>query len=119
MILQDRQLTRVDRDWTEPREPSTIGVTSARIDEYRRLFKKLGIKSGFSAPQNREHIELVASTQGWVSHGSEKGYLYADKRPDYLGGMVDELDQYSSKQRPIGSGCRHIEGNWYLYFYGD
>ena len=119
MVLQNKQLTRVDDDWTEPRDPKTIGVSEERVAEYRKLFRVLGIKHGFSAPQNRDHVQFLASTRGWVSHGSEKGYLYAIVIPDHLGPVRDSLDQLGFGKRPIGSGCRHIQGNWYLYFSGD
>lgn len=119
MALQDRQLTGVDGDWTEPRDPKTIGISEERVAEYRMLFRILGIKRGFSAPQNRDHIQFPASTRGLVSHGSEKGYLYAIVIPAYLGPVRESLDQLSGSKRPIGSGCRYIQGNWYLYFSGD
>src|SRR5262249_17027737 len=119
MILQDRELTRVGEDWTEPRDPKTIGISNERIAEYRKLFIVLGIKSGFSAPRSRDYIQFLSSTQGWVSHGSEKGYLYAILIPGYLGPVRDSLDQFSAGKNPTGSGCRHIQANWYLYFSGD
>jgi hypothetical protein len=52
-----------------------------------------------------------------MTHGSSKGYIYGDDCSD--GKMLESLDEMSSAERPYGSGCRHIEGKWYLYFYGD
>jgi hypothetical protein len=116
MVLEDRGLTRVDDDWTAPSDPTTIGVTADRIAEYRLLFKKLGLARGFSAGLDRREIELLASAQGWVAHGSHKGYVYTVRVTESLDA---DLDHYSSQERPLGSGYRRIEGNWYLYFYGD
>jgi hypothetical protein len=116
MVLDDKRLTRVDEDWTAPEDPTTIGVTAERIAEYRALFKKLGLARGFSAGLDRREIELWASAQGWVAHGSHKGYVYTARVPESLD---TDLDQYSSRERPLGSGYRRIEGNRYLYFYGD
>jgi hypothetical protein len=116
MVLDDKRLTRVDEDWTAPTDPTTIGVTAERIAEYRALFKKLGLARGFSAGLDRREIELWASAQGWVAHGSHKGYVYTASVPENLD---TGLDQYSSRERPLESGYRRIEGNWYLYFYGD
>lgn len=114
MILEDKGLTRVDVDWTQPNDPTTIGVTPERIAEYRRLFTQLGLARGFSA--YRHDIEFLASCQGWVASGSSKGYLYKAKPPLTL---EDNLDQYSSQERAVGYGYRKIEGSWYLYFEAD
>src|SRR5712691_8233039 len=114
MILEDKTLTRVDEDWTQPKD-----FDQKRIAEYRRLFQVVGTPRGFSAPTTREPIEFIASSQGWVAHGSSKGYLYADKCPEYIGKTVESLDGISLVQRPAGSGCRHIDGKWYLYFTSD
>src|SRR5689334_24230798 len=31
MVLENKGLTRVDEDWTEPRDPQTIGISRERI----------------------------------------------------------------------------------------
>ena len=118
MILEDEGLTRVDVDWTEPRDPQTVGISSERIAEYRKMFRRLGTPRGFSATRGRSNIEFIASSQGFVTHGSHKSYAYLRDRPDTL---LDSLDGFiePSKKRAVGTGYRHIEGNWYLYFYGD
>jgi len=114
MVLEDRNLTRVDETWTEPQD-----FSAQRIAEYRKLDKAIGIPRGLSAPISREQIEFIASAQGWVAHGSTKGYLYGEKCPGYIGETVESLDGMSLAERPSGSGCRHIEGKWYLYFVSD
>jgi hypothetical protein len=116
MILEDKGLTRVDDNWTEPRDPLTIGIKSERIAQYRRMFQQLGIPRGFSATAERDRIEFIASAQGWVASGSSKCYVYLKTRPDEL---LDDLDKLSLQEKPFGTGYRHIEGDWYLYFYGD
>lgn len=114
MIVEDKGLTRVDDNWTEP-----ASYDAARVAEYRKLFKIVGTQRGVSATVDREAIEFIASSQGFVTHGSAKGYLYAKKCPFQLGKTVESLDEMSSGERPTGSGCHHIEGQWYLYFQGD
>src|SRR5690242_14414693 len=64
MILEDRDLQRVDRDWTDPADPATIGITSQRIAEYRKLFRELGIARGFQAYGDRSEIRLLAHAEG-------------------------------------------------------
>jgi hypothetical protein len=116
MIIEDKGLTRVDDNWTAPGDPKAIGVSPERIAEYRKLFSQLGIPRGFSATSERDRIEFLASSQGWVAHGSHKCYLYASNPPKDL---IGSLDHISSKNRSVGEGTRQIEGNWYLHFYGD
>ena len=116
MILEDKGLNRVDDNWTDPQEPLTIGIKSERIARYRRIFQQLGIPRGFSATAERDKIEFITTTQGWLAGGSLKSYMYLKTPPDEV---LDDLDKLTFQERPVGTGYRHIEGNWYLYFYGD
>lgn len=116
MILDDKGFTRIDDDWTEPSDPQTINIKPSRITEYRKLFQLLNIPRGFSATQDKNEIEFIASSQGWIASGSSKSYVYLSTRPESL---LNNLNQMSLTDKPFGTGYRHIEGNWYLYFYGD
>lgn len=113
MLRQDRQLQRVDADWTRPEDPSTAGVSAERIAEYRRLFAKLGIPRGFYAFHDPERFTFLASALGLGISGSAKGYAYLENRPDLI---VDNLDAYPG---PSGSGTftayRHLRDHWYLF----
>ena len=55
MIFEDKNLTRVDEDWTEPKD-----FDQKRIAEYRKVFQVIGVPRGFSAPVSREQIEFIA-----------------------------------------------------------
>ena len=74
MLREDRQLQRVDDNWTRPSDPNSIGVSPERIAEYRRLFAKLGIPRGFYAFHDPERFTFLASTFGLSVSGSAKGY---------------------------------------------
>jgi len=110
MISEDKNLKRVDSDWTDPKD-----FSPERTAEYRKLFRVAGIPRGFYAGHENSQVQIrfLASSQGFVTHGSSKGYIYGDECSD--GKMLESLDQISSAERPYGSGCRHIEGKWYLY----
>ena len=54
-----------------------------------------------------------ASTRGLAVSGSSKGYAYLLEKPKTL---VDNLDEYWSKDNKSFTAFRQIEGNWYLYF---
>src|SRR5262245_4190430 len=72
MIREDRGLKRVDVDWTDPADPSTIGVSAERVALYRRLCHEAGVARGFY--QFNSSIEFVGYAAGMVVHGSSKSY---------------------------------------------
>ena len=78
MIRKDKKLQRIDDTWTNPTDPKSIGVSQARIREYRGMFSKLSIPRGFYAFLDPERFTFLASTQGLSVSGSAKGYAYLE-----------------------------------------
>lgn len=111
MFREDKGLGRVAPDFTRPANTNEVGVTKERIDEYRRLFRTLGLSAGIEGYGERDAVFFYASTQGLSVSGSSKGFAYLTKRPALL---VDQLDGYRSPDGRSFSAFRHIEGNWYL-----
>jgi len=116
MLLQDKAISIIGEDWTDPPDPIVVGVSKSRISEYRRIFKKINIAGGIRRYADDEGLELIASSQGYVVHGSSKSYVYSSEVP---GELSQNLDNMSSANHPLGQGYRRIQGNWYLKFYGD
>lgn len=114
MIVHDKQLFRIDSNRTLPDDLQSIHIPLSRIKNYRELFKMVGIRS-IEVSSNRSYIEFTASFRGFATHNSQKGYVYTDKAPD-TSQLFVELDQFTASG--VGSGLRHIEGNWYLFFEG-
>lgn len=112
MTVQDKGLVRVDNNKILP---ASIQVPLARIEEYRKLLRRLGIRGGIEVSKDRRHIGFIASFRGWATHNSEKGYVYTEE-PVKAQDIVDDLDHF--KEHEVGSGMRRIEGNWYLFFEG-
>lgn len=115
MVMEDKALSRVDINWTSPANPQAVGISRERVDEYRALFKKLGVPRGFNAFQARGVFEFIASAQGLSTGGSSKGYIYFKWRPVHVVESLDEYRQLTDKpySYPV---YRHIEGNWYLFY---
>ena len=127
MLKEDRALGRVANDFTrtsnffgdckeETMECSTakeIGVTEARLSEYRRLFNKLDLEKGIEGYGKKETIAFLASTKGLSVTGSTKGYWHTTVAPKTI---VDDLDTYWSADGKSFLATRHIDGNWYLFF---
>lgn len=113
MSAEDTMMTRVDNTWTNP---STLD--SARVAEYRRLFKIIGTPRGITVRHDHDWIEFMSTSHGWVASSSSKGYLYFKGNTTLKGGpfkLVDNLDGYGWHSQ-YTFVIRHIEGDWYLYF---
>jgi hypothetical protein len=128
MVIHDMKLKRLDMTWSAPADPSTIGITPERVAEYRRIFRELGIRRGFSAYGDRSIIHFVAHAEGLSVAGHAKSYTWCDSTPEELVDSIDrfriekseEYRQYLEhktksfqKHRNV---FRHIEGNWYLEY---
>jgi hypothetical protein len=65
----DSNVVRIAEDFTWlkdslgwPRDPQLLGFRQTRWDEYKRLFRKLGLKMGLSREDGK--VFLIASTTG-------------------------------------------------------
>lgn len=114
MIIRDKGLRGVDNKRVLLNVESK-GIPQKRIEEYRALFRKLGLQGGVGASSDRTHISFISFFSGWVTHNSEKGYLYTEKAPESTR-LVNNLDSF--KAHESRSGLRQIENNWYLYYEG-
>jgi hypothetical protein len=117
MVRADQGLARVDDTWTDPSDPSTVGVTAERIATYRRLFDQAGVPRGFYAYGGANTIEFVARTAGISVSGWSKSYVYAEQALGIVGDgtLVDDpLDNYHRQAKVVV--MRQIEPNWYLQF---
>ena len=136
MITHDKGLSRVDDQTTSPADPSTIGITPARIAEYRSLLQKLGIRHGLyvSAGKGFLRIELHANVIGGYVRYSTKSYAWLSEDPSPWP-VVPDIDAFVQKQseerekanrdlrdhKPTSwqqehFAYRHIDGHWYLYY---
>ena len=113
MFLADKELGRVAPDFTRPEDPRTVGVSPERLGEYRKLLNTLGLSNGIEGYKEKDLVYFHSSAQGLAVSGSGKGYAFAVIRPALV---VDNLDNYWSKDSRSFTAFRHIEGNWYLYF---
>jgi len=124
MARVDSELVRIAPDftWTRksvawPRAASELGFSLDRWDQYRGLFKNLGLEAGLlQRPQDQPRIiYLMAQTKGLVTSGSVKGYAYSDAQ---LEPQCQSLDQSRGDNRS-GTCYKRLGGNWYLYLEWD
>ena len=124
MARVDSELVRIAPDftWTRksvawPRAASDLGFSRDRWDQYRGLFKSLGLEAGLlQRPQDEPRvIYLMAQTKGLVTSGSVKGYAYSDA---HLEPQCQSLDQSRGVSRS-GICYKPLGGDWYLYLEWD
>jgi hypothetical protein len=115
MIQYDAGLRRVDDSWTDPADPTTVGVSPERIALYRSKMNAIGIARGFAAYGGPDSVEFLASAQGLVTGGSMKGYAFARVPPKPI---VVDLDLVAKMGRgtKISPTYRRIDEQWYLVY---
>ncbi len=122
MAASDRHLvriaidfTRLENDWSWPRPPEKIGLTPERWERYRELFRETGIWAGIDKAADPDTIFFVASANGLVTGGSQKGYVFSTAALSPVSSSLDgPIDYKTSRLRfkTLGDG-------WYLYYSWD
>ena len=113
MVLMDKNLTRVDYDWTDPSDPQRIGVPPERIAKYRSLLESVGLHRGFSS-DGVHSVEFISYGQGSAASSDEfKGYMYFATPPKQV---LKTLDYCHPDEKKGVEAYRLIEGHWYLYY---
>ncbi len=110
--------TRLKNDWGWPRPESKWGVTRDRWDEYRRLFREVGLSGGLDKDE-AGNVFFIAHTEGFVTGGAAKGFVYCisagDRDKSFLP-CVEQRDQgQAGSQSDKGSSYRKLSQNWYIF----
>ncbi len=114
VIAITNDFTWLDNNMSWPRPDSELGFSRERWDDYRKLFKELGLTSGINRREDIANVVfLVASAHGAVLRGTEKGYAYSPKEPHPL---VESLDRINVPVRNMVPIYKRLKGNWYLYY---
>lgn len=114
MAEKDQGLRRVDKDWTDPDNPWTIGVSDQRIVLYRRLLKQADVPRGFATTPNQTEVDFYYWGSGSaISSDLNKGYAYLTRSPAKT---LQTLDGYTNNSVIPIEVYRHIDGNWYLFY---
>ena len=114
MAKADKELTRVDEDWTQPENPQTIGVSPARISTYRQLFREAGVPRGFQ--ERAYEVDFYYWGIGSaISSDTFKGYAYLTMPPVNLLSTLDGCHPEHNGDNGV-TAYRHIRGNWYLFY---
>jgi hypothetical protein len=115
MLRADEDLIRVDEDWTDPKNPETIGVSPSRINAYRQMLRDARVPRGFRSEGLIYEVDFFYWMIGSaISSDTVKGYAYRMRPPINL---LSSLDGYRPPDRDDTIRVyRHIRGNWYLFY---
>jgi len=101
-----------------PRPESEWGITEERWNEYRGLFRKVGLVAGLNK-DSQGNIYFISHTEGSVVSGASKGFVYCEKTgvPEsaYLpcSGSQDSGKYENAKNK--GSEYHRLTEHWYIY----
>lgn len=125
MAKEDSVMSRIADDFTWrqgsvawPRPESEWGMTEARWDQYRRLFRKVGASAGLSQDQ-QGNIYFIMHTEGSVVGGASKGFVYCHTTEASPGLILPCSEQRDFGKRDDGYGngteYRRLSEHWYIY----
>jgi|SRR5579862_437546 len=115
MANEDFKMTRIAPDFTYPSDKQ-VSFPMQRWDEYRALFRDLGIDLGMNRLDRNDGVMLIVSATGIVGRGTAKGYAYSTKQ---LEPTVDSLDTAMPRPCVGRKNCiafKLLKGNWYLFY---
>jgi hypothetical protein len=122
MAEENHSVVRIAPDFTWlqdnvawPRPDSQLGFSRERWDQYRNLFRELGLEAGVARTQDYPDVLfLIASSKGLVTGGSDKGYVLSRATLPSEDRSLDAVPRENGV--PL---FKHLEGGWYLYVRSD
>ena len=96
--------TRLENNWGWPRPESELGISAARWNEYRRLFKEARLPDGIDrAGELSKGVYFPVWGEGLADNPREKGVMFSPTKP---------ADVQGESQRIL---YRPLAGNWYYF----
>jgi hypothetical protein len=125
MANTDLLVSRVADDFTWrkdsvawPRPESEWGITKERWNQYRRLFRNVGLTAGLNK-DDHGNIYFISHTEGSVVSGASKGFVYCEKTVLSEGGYLPcaEQHEYGKRNEAKGEGSeyRRLAEHWFIY----
>ena len=113
MTQADKDLRRVDYNWTDPGDPQAVGVSATRIRVYRRLLDDVRCHRGFNSYQDHGTEFQYWGHGSAISDDEDKGYAYLTVPPKQV---LNSLDDCQPDEANVVQAYCHITGCWYLYY---
>ena len=111
MFEEDAPIKVVHPTWIDPEGV----ITLERWDEYRAIFRKLGIDAGMRRYEDTG-LKFIVEVKGLVTGGSDKGFEYRPPKPEPL---YDSLDEIPADLKSNVGAYRKIDDDWFITFSWD
>ena len=119
MSEEDSKVIRIDPDFTLvsgeglSTDTGNVGFSNQRWNEYKNLFKKVGLQKGIVRGEDGS-VAFIAFSKGLAVSGISKGYLYStvDKGCEKV--SLDADDPLEGR----GFVCKRLDANWSLFVWG-
>lgn len=108
------KLVRIAPNFTWP-ENTEVPLSCQRWDEYRVLFRELGIEFGISR-RDDVGVMLIVNSVGMISRGTSKGYAYSTEQLDPIVASLDEKGTQPCGRRKDCIAFKRLKNNWYLFY---
>jgi len=125
MAQKDSQVSRIAGDfiWRQdsaawPRPEPEWGITADRWNEYRKLFRKIGLTAGLNR-DTQGNVYFIVYTEGSVVSGASKGFVYCERTGVSGSAFLPCAEQrdFGKYENPKGKGSeyRRLAQHWYTY----
>ena len=123
MVRIADDFTRKDDDWNEERPESQWGISKARWDQYREIFRLAEVPTGTQRGSKSCDVEIIAWTFGLAVAGSSLSFVHCGKPSrdlvnDYLP-CLERKDSGSKVEDGTLIRYRKIQPDWYIYEFTD
>ncbi len=122
MVQADKGGMHIDTAAMLPMNTQAPGISSRRLDTYRRLMKSIGLSRWLDATPQATDVEMAYYVTGSAMVGGvTKGYAFLTKPPKPLLTDLNQCNsdgnnQCTSDSKNGAEVYRHIQANWYLYY---
>jgi hypothetical protein len=128
MSDQDAELSVIDPGWLELRNGAQFsasdpksGITEARWDEYRRIFRHDDITQGIRRYQTNGDAFIIVKSEGILDNGYSNGFLHCGLGPEHSFPPCSSKQDHGNHPYTGGDGAYSfikLSDRWYAFSQG-
>ncbi len=121
IVWGNKGLKRIDKDWTDPHDIDTIGMSQETLESYRKRFNALSIPRGVQV--TNDSIHYLTYTYGLSIGGTTQKFFYTTR--ESLQNYYEEDENFKKEPYKVGEKKKfpkkgsyiiytHIRDGWYI-----